>query len=64
MEDDSREKIDATRRVAVPQVFSAIVNSGDNLQSYKAYFDGNGTINDGDNLQFCSQFNKILSWIV
>jgi fibronectin-binding autotransporter adhesin len=55
--------------------FTAIVNSGDNLQfrnsfnnaaTYKPYFDfnGDGTINSGDNLQFRNRFNKSLTWTV
>ena len=37
-----------------------------NPANYKAYFDfnGDGLINSGDNLQFRSRFNKLLSWSV
>jgi fibronectin-binding autotransporter adhesin len=57
--------------------FTAIVNTGDNLQfrnafnkpvggGYLPYFDvnGDGTINSGDNLQFRTRFNKALTWTV
>jgi fibronectin-binding autotransporter adhesin len=57
--------------------FTAIVNTGDNLQfrnafnkpvggGYLPYFDvnGDGTINSGDNLQFRNRFNKALTWTV
>jgi hypothetical protein len=57
--------------------FTAVVNTGDNLQfrnafnkpvggGYLPYFDvnGDGTINSGDNLQFRNRFNKALTWTV
>jgi fibronectin-binding autotransporter adhesin len=57
--------------------FTAIVNTGDNLQfrnafnkpvggGYLPYFDvnGDGAINSGDNLQFRNRFNKALTWTV
>jgi autotransporter-associated beta strand protein len=57
-------------------IFSAVVNTGDNLAfrtafnrpvpDYLAYldFDGSGLINTGDNLEFRNRFNKTLTWSV